>query len=53
MKYLVTLGYRNTYEFKDDMTALQFAELAYKCRVEKEDMYDVEVKIVGDDHEAD
>ena len=49
MKYIVELGYKNTYEFKDDMTALQFAELAHKCRVEKEGRNDIEIRIKEDD----
>lgn len=58
MKYIVELGYQNTYEFETPSTAIDFAELAFAHRVENRSFDYITLRVKGDeieevDHETD
>lgn len=49
VKYIVELGYNNTYEFDTPSTAVNFAELALEHRVEREAYTRITLQVVDED----
>ena len=50
VKYIVELGYNNTYEFDTPSTAVNFAELALEHRVEREAYTRITLQVVDEEN---